>query len=44
MGVFIILQLFRSVRLRHKYISGENKKKKEATLQEIQPDGIFEHP
>ena len=43
MGVFIVLQLSRSVRLRHKCISGENKERKETTLQEMQPDEIFEY-
>ena len=43
MGVFIILQLSRSVRLHHKCISGEKKERKETSLQEMQPDDIFEY-
>ena len=43
MGVFIGVQLSRTVRLRHKGMSGENKERKETTLQEMQPDEIFEH-
>ena len=40
MDVFIILQLSRSVRLRRKWFSGENKERKTTLLQQRQADQI----
>ena len=40
MDVFIILQLSRSVPLRRKWFSGENKQRKTTLLQETQADQI----
>ena len=41
MDVFIILQLSRSVRMRHKQFPGDNKQRKTAILQETQAVQIF---
>ena len=38
-----MLQFYRSVRLHHKWFSGENKDRKTTTLQETQEDQIFQH-
>ena len=40
MDVFMILQLSRSVRLRRKWFSGENKEREKILLQETQPEKI----
>ena len=41
MDIFIIFQLSRSVRLRRKQFTDENKERKTKTLQKMQADQIF---